>query len=65
MLKKHNLLIQKYNFTGVYWFRFNILVMLGMWKMMVGFLKKSIKNLNAEDNVIAYDFNYDEVAVAA
>jgi len=39
--------------------------MLGMWKMMVGFLKKSIKNLNAEDNVIAYDFNYDEVAVAA
>jgi len=27
--------------------------------------KKSIKNLNAEDNVIAYDFVYDEVAVAA
>jgi hypothetical protein len=27
--------------------------------------KKSIKTLNAEENVIAYDFSYDEVAVAA
>jgi hypothetical protein len=33
--------------------------------MIVGLFKTSITTLTAEDNVISYDFSYDDVAVAA
>jgi hypothetical protein len=33
--------------------------------MIVGLFNTSIATLTAEDNVISYDFSYDDVAVAA